>query len=50
MKIGRKAIFGMGKPIEISGSQNHRTMGPRATMMPSGIPITAAIANPATVR
>jgi hypothetical protein len=50
MKIGRKAIFGIGNPAETSGSKNQRITGTRAMPTPSATPATAAATKPMAVR
>ena len=50
MKIGRKAIFGIGNPTETIGSKNQRTQGRRVIKMPIKTPQTPAIANPVSAR
>src|SRR5690242_13535374 len=50
IKIGRKAIFGIGKPTETIGSKNQRTQRRRAIKMPSVTPPAPAIAKPASER
>ena len=50
MKIGRNAIFGIGKPTETIGSKNQRISGRRVIRMPSSTPPRPAIANPASAR
>ena len=47
---GRKAIFGIGKPMEISGSKNQCTSFNRDIAMPSAIPPTLAMAKPISAR
>ena len=47
MMIGRKAILGMGKSIEMSGSKNQRTGRSRAIAAPSAMPPAAAMKKPA---
>ncbi len=50
MITGRKAIFGIGKPIDTIGSKNQRASGSRAIATPSAMPPTAAMAKPSMAR
>ena len=50
MMIGRKAIFGIGKPTEMIGSKNQRMSRLRAIRAPSAIPPAAAMAKPVMAR
>ena len=50
MMIGRKAIFGIGKPTEMIGSKNQRTSLLRDISAPSATPPTAAMAKPVSAR
>ena len=50
MMIGRKAIFGIGKPTETIGSKNQPAIRLRDIAKPSATPATAAIAKPASAR
>ncbi len=50
MKIGRKAIFGIGKATETIGSKNQRTQGRRVIRMPSTMPPAPAMAKPVIAR
>src|SRR3954452_19579428 len=50
MKIGRNAIFGIGKPTDTIGSKNQRISGRRVIRIPSKTPPRPAIAKPASAR
>ena len=50
MMIGRKAIFGIGKPTETIGSKNQRMSLTRDIAAPSAMPPHAAMRKPASAR
>ena len=50
MMIGRNAIFGIGKPTEMIGSKNQRTILLRDIKAPSAMPPTAAMTKPVSAR